>query len=48
MVSRMTTKKYNGLFLRLIDLLEKVGPAHAGETFVEHLARQTEYASHVA
>ena len=45
MVCRMTTKNYNVLFLRLIDLLEKAGPAHAGETVVEHLARQTAYAN---
>ena len=45
MVCRMSTKNYNFLFLRLINLLEEAGPANAGETVVKYLAELTTYAN---
>ena len=45
MICRMTQAGYNLLFIRLLDDLQRRGPAQAGDAIVEYLAGQTANAS---
>ncbi len=44
MVCGMITREYSGLFIEMVDALDKAGVEHAGEAVVEFLKRQGAYA----